>query len=107
VASLGRSSKARVKPAFYPGWSHSYLWAPRLPGCLVFTVADDVGVAMVLGVFILATPTPGLGSLGDRCSPSCSAPLVVYALRPSPTGHKCDVGQGVHGPLMRCSSKGS
>jgi hypothetical protein len=37
---------------------------PGLPCCLLFTVVDDMGVAMVLGVIILATPTPGLLSLG-------------------------------------------
>jgi hypothetical protein len=35
-----------------------------LPCCLLFTVVDDVGVAMVPGVIILATPTLGLLSLG-------------------------------------------
>jgi hypothetical protein len=38
--------------------------APGLPGCLIFTMADDVGAAMVLGIIIMATPTPGLRSLG-------------------------------------------
>jgi hypothetical protein len=64
VTSLGRSHRARLKPAFYPEWSHTYSWGPGLSGCLVFTVADDVGATMVLDVIILATPTPGLCSLG-------------------------------------------
>lgn len=37
---------------------------PGLPDCLVFTVADDVGAAMVPFVIIMVTPTPGLRSLG-------------------------------------------
>jgi hypothetical protein len=61
---LGRSRKARVKPAFYPGWSHAYSWVPGLSGCLVFIVADAVRAMIVLSVNILATPTPGLHSMG-------------------------------------------
>jgi hypothetical protein len=61
---LGRSSKARVKLVFYPRWCHLYSWSPRLPSCLVFTVADDVGVTTVPGAIIMATPTLGLCSLG-------------------------------------------
>jgi hypothetical protein len=38
--------------------------APGLPGYLVFTMADDVGAAMVLSIIIMATSTPGLRSLG-------------------------------------------
>jgi hypothetical protein len=64
VASLGRSRKARVKPASYLGWSHVYSWGLRLSTCLVFSVVDDLGVAMVLGIIILVTPTPNLYSLG-------------------------------------------
>jgi hypothetical protein len=64
MAFLGRSRKARVKLAFYPGWHHLYSWGPWFPICLVFTMADDVGVAMVLGAIIMATPTLGLCSLG-------------------------------------------
>jgi hypothetical protein len=40
------------------------LVGPGLPDCLVFTVADDVGAAMVPFVIIMVTPTPGLRSLG-------------------------------------------
>jgi hypothetical protein len=36
----------------------------RHSDCLVFTVADDVGAAMVPGVIIMATSTLGLRSLG-------------------------------------------
>jgi hypothetical protein len=36
---------------------------------LVFTLADDVGAEMVLGIIILAMPTPSLGSL--RLSAIC------------------------------------
>jgi hypothetical protein len=61
---MGRSRKARVQQTFYPGWSHAYLWGPRLLVCLIFTATDDVGTMMVLGVIILATPTPGLYRLG-------------------------------------------
>jgi hypothetical protein len=43
MASLGRSGKARVKPVFYAMWSHAYSWGPGLPGCLVFTIVDDMG----------------------------------------------------------------
>jgi hypothetical protein len=64
MASLRRSRKARVKLVFYLRWSHTYSWGPGLPGCLVFTMADDMGAAMVPGVIIMATPTPGLRSLG-------------------------------------------
>jgi hypothetical protein len=32
-----------------------YSWDPGLAGCLVFTVTDDVGAAMVPGVIIMAT----------------------------------------------------
>jgi hypothetical protein len=60
VASLEMSRKVRVKPKFYHGWSHVYSWGPVLPGCLVFTVR----AAMVPGVIILASPTPGLRCLG-------------------------------------------
>jgi hypothetical protein len=35
-----------------------------LPGCHVFIVVDDVGVAMVLGAIIRAMPALGFGSLG-------------------------------------------
>jgi hypothetical protein len=31
---------------------------------LLFTMVDDAGVTMVPGVIIMATPTPGLRSLG-------------------------------------------
>jgi hypothetical protein len=64
MASLGKNHRARVKPAFYPGWSHAYSWGLWLPSCLVFTMADGVEAAMVPGVIILATPTPVLRSLG-------------------------------------------
>jgi hypothetical protein len=64
VASLERSHKACVKPVFYPRWSHAYSWDLGLPGYLVFTVADDMGVAMVPGIIILAMLTLGLSSLG-------------------------------------------
>jgi hypothetical protein len=106
MASLRMSRKARVKLVFCPGWSHTYSWGLGLPVCLVFTMADDVGATMVQGIIILATSTPVLRSLA-RCSPSCSALQEVYALRPSPIGHKCVTGQGVHGPLLRHSPRGS
>jgi hypothetical protein len=61
---LGRSRKARVKSVFYPGWSHAYSWGLRVSGCLVFIVADGVRATIVLSVTILATPTPGLHSMG-------------------------------------------
>jgi hypothetical protein len=41
-----------------------YSWGSKLSGCLVSTVVDDLGVAMVPGVIILVTPTPNLYSLG-------------------------------------------
>jgi hypothetical protein len=49
---------------FHPLWSHTYSCGPGLSDCLAFTVVDDVGAVMVLGVIILATPIPGLCSLG-------------------------------------------
>jgi hypothetical protein len=64
VASLGRSRKARVKPAFYLGWVHAYSRGPELPDCHVFIVVDDTRAAMVPGAIIPATPTPGFCSLG-------------------------------------------
>jgi hypothetical protein len=64
VDSLRRIRKARVKPAFYRGWSHAYSWGPGLPSSLVFSVTEDLGAAMVPDVIIMATPTPGLCSLG-------------------------------------------
>ena len=61
---MGRSRKARVKPVFYPGWSHAYSWGLGLPTCLVFAIMDDVGAAMVPCIIIMAMPTPGLRSMG-------------------------------------------
>jgi hypothetical protein len=74
VASLGRSHKAGVKPAFYPRVSPRVLvglgaaWLSR-----VFVV-DDVGAAMVSGAIIRATPIPGFHSMGlgvARCVVIC------------------------------------
>jgi hypothetical protein len=62
--ALGRNHKARIKLAFYLGWSRAYSLDPGLPGCLVFTIADDVGAAMVPSIIIMAMPTPDLRSLG-------------------------------------------
>jgi hypothetical protein len=63
VASLERSHKAWVKPAFYLGRVNAYSRGP-LSNCRVFIVVDAVGVAMVPGAIIPATPTPGFHSLG-------------------------------------------
>jgi hypothetical protein len=49
---------------FYPRWSHAYSWGPGLSGCLIFTLVDEVGAAMVPGVIIMATSTPVLHRLG-------------------------------------------
>jgi hypothetical protein len=65
VAFLRRSHKATVKLVFLPLLEPHILMGPRLSGCLVFTVADDVGAAMVPSVIILATSTPGLHSLSS------------------------------------------
>jgi hypothetical protein len=43
MASLGRSRRAMVKPPFYPGCGHTYLWGLGLPNCLAFIMVDDVG----------------------------------------------------------------
>lgn len=64
MASLRKSHKARVKPMSYLCWIQAYSWGLRLPSCLVFTLANDVAVAMVPCVIIMATSTPSLHSLG-------------------------------------------
>jgi hypothetical protein len=99
VASMGRSRKARVKPVFYPRWSHAYSWGLGLPSCLVFAIVDDVGWrwshASSLWLYRpLASVAWGLRS------PSCSALQEVCVLRPNPIGHKCTNRPTMQGPLM-------
>jgi hypothetical protein len=82
-----------------------YSWGSKLPGCLVFTVVDDVLAVMDPGIITLATSTPGLRSLGLGVARRVLQE--VCALSSSLIGNKCVVGRGVHRPLMRCSSRGS
>jgi hypothetical protein len=52
------------KTSVLSGWSHTYSWGPRLPGCFKFTMEVDVRATMVICIIILATSTPDLRSLG-------------------------------------------
>jgi hypothetical protein len=75
----------------------------RLPGYLVFTVADDVGTMMVPCVIIMAMSIPGLCNLrlsATRrvvpCGRSAYSDLVRYVI-------SVPVGRGVRGRL-KCRS---
>jgi hypothetical protein len=76
-----------------------------LPGYRVFIVVDDVGVVIVLGAIIPATPTPDFCSLGlsaarrvVSCERSAHSSLVRYALSVLQAegceGHLCAVVRG-------------
>jgi hypothetical protein len=91
VASLGRSRKAGVKPAFYPGEATRTRVAQ---GCLAvvylswwMTWGDDGPRHHHLGYADPWLPYPGA-----QCGSSCSALWEVCALWPSSIGHKCATG---------------